>query len=356
MKKISILCAALLAMMLSVGVFAQEETADTDDLVQGTVTQDALVAITEEAPLVLAGQGASIIISSAAAEHFLAAEETVFALSVGSTDDMTGDQWEQVGGSPLYQLTVTCDGAELLGWGGEGVAVALPYDATNQGALIGWQISDQLGHSYGLEASYDETAATATVLLNESGYFCVDANPFTDITVDSDYFAAILWAEENAIVQGVGDGLFAPDHTCTRAMIATVVWRNSGEQDWGICYPYADVEGDVWYTDPVYWCTVNGIVTGYEDETFRPDEAITREQLVTMLYRYAQYLELDVSVGENTNILSYTDVFDVSEYAIPAMQWACGAGIIEGADGTLNPLRDATRTELVTMLMRLAAL
>lgn len=351
MKKIRILWAVALTLLLTVVASAEE----VDYLVQETVTQAELVAITAEAPLVLSGDGASIAITSAAAENFLFGEEIVFALSVGDTADMAGDQWEQAGGSPLYQFTVTCDGAPLLGWGGEGVSIALPYVAGG-GALTAWQISEQLGHSYGLEISYDETEEIATVLVNESGYFCVDANPFTDITVDSDNFTAILWAEENAIVQGVGDGLFAPEDTCTRAMIATVLWRNSGEQDWGICYPYADVDGDVWYTDPVYWCTVNGIVTGYDDETFRPDQAITREQLVTMLYRYAQYLELDVSVGENTNILSYTDVFDVSEYAIPAMQWACGAGIVEGADGTLNPLREATRTELVTMLMRLAAL
>ena len=86
------------------------------------------------------------------------------------------------------------------------------------------------------------------------------------------------------------------------------------------------------------------------------DQNLTREQLATMLYRYAQYKGYDVSVGENTNILSYSDVSSVSEYAMEAMQWACGAGIIGGKDGMLDPAGNATRAEVATMLMRFVAL
>ena len=99
--------------------------------------------------------------------------------------------------------------------------------------------------------------------------------------------------------------------------------------------------------------TGNVPVTLTHDGEFGPDDAITREQLVTILYRYAQGKGYDVSVGEDTNILSYTDTQEVSEYAISAMQWACGAGIIEGVtESTLVPQGNSTRAQVATMLMR----
>ena len=109
-----------------------------------------------------------------------------------------------------------------------------------------------------------------------------------------------------------------------------------------------------WYLDAVTWAASQGIVGGYGGGLFGPEDNITREQLATILYRYAQAKGYDVSVGEDTNILSYTDVADLAEYAIPAMQWACGAGVINGTgDGsTLTPQGNATRAQIATMLMR----
>ncbi|RHV41536.1 S-layer homology domain-containing protein [Butyricicoccus sp. OM04-18BH] len=94
------------------------------------------------------------------------------------------------------------------------------------------------------------------------------------------------------------------------------------------------------------------MVTGYGNGKFGPNDVVTREQLAAILYRYAQYKKYDVSVGEDTNILSYADAQSVSAYAIPAMQWACGAGIVNGANGKLNPQNNATRAEVAAILMR----
>ena len=108
----------------------------------------------------------------------------------------------------------------------------------------------------------------------------------------------------------------------------------------------------MYYADAIAWATEKGIVSGY-GITFGPDDPVTREQLVTILWRYAQYKGYDVSVGEDTNILSYTDVFDISEYAFPAMQWACGEGIINGNDdGSLSPAGNAQRAHLAQILMK----
>lgn len=106
--------------------------------------------------------------------------------------------------------------------------------------------------------------------------------------------------------------------------------------------------GDKWYTKGVEWAVENELSDGTN-----PTGKVTREQFVTILYRYAQYKGIDVSVGEDTNILSYNDALEISEYAVPAIQWACGAGVVEGDDNAnLNPEDGSTRAAAATMLMR----
>ena len=145
-----------------------------------------------------------------------------------------------------------------------------------------------------------------------------------------------MYVSENGLMSGVDADHFGPSWNTTRGMITTILWRMEGKPDAG-AVPFTDVDADMYYADAIAWAAEKGIVSGYGD-TFGPDDNITREQLASILWRYAKYKGYDVSVGENTNILSYEDAFDISEYAIPAMQWACGAGIIRGNDdGTLNP-------------------
>ena len=109
----------------------------------------------------------------------------------------------------------------------------------------------------------------------------------------------------------------------------------------------------MWYENAVAWAVKNGIAGGTGNDDFSPDSSITREQLAVMLYHYAKYKGYDVSVGEDTNILPYHDAFSISEYAYSALQWACGAGIIDGDDnGNLNPQNSTTRAEVAAMLQR----
>lgn len=101
------------------------------------------------------------------------------------------------------------------------------------------------------------------------------------------------------------------------------------------------------------WGAENSIILGYDNGNYGPADPITREQLAAILWRYAKYKGYDVSVGEDSNILSYPDYPQISPYAIPALQWACGAGIMEGkGGGCLDPGGHATRAEAVTMLER----
>ena len=156
-------------------------------------------------------------------------------------------------------------------------------------------------------------------------------------------------------MNGVSDNLFAPGTTTTRAMVVTILWRLEGEPTVNNRMDFSDVAANMWYTEAIRWAASKGIVEGYGD-TFGPNDPITREQMAAIMWRYAKYKGYDVSVGENTNILSYDDAFDVADWAIPAMQWACGAGLINGiADGNamnLEPMGNATRAQAAAILQR----
>ena len=178
--------------------------------------------------------------------------------------------------------------------------------------------------------------------------------PFDDVD-DGDWFAgAVRFVYENGMMNGVSETSFAPHATTSRSMIVTILYRLEGEPVVDYAMDFTDVAGDAYYAEAVRWAASEGIVGGYGGGLFGSDDAVTREQLAAILYRYAVYKGYDVSIGESTNILSYADFADLSEYAIPAMQWACGAGIISGTgDGsTLTPQGEATRAQVAAMLMR----
>lgn len=177
--------------------------------------------------------------------------------------------------------------------------------------------------------------------------------PFGDVD-DGDWFAdAVRFVYENGMMNGVSETSFAPHATTSRSMIVTILYRLEGEPVVDYAMDFTDVAGDAYYAEAVRWAASEGIVGGYGGGLFGTNDAVTREQLAAILYRYAAYKGYDVSIGEDTNILSYDDFADLSEYAIPAMQWACGAGVITGVtDTTLVPQGEATRAQVAAMLMR----
>ncbi|MCR5825197.1 MAG: S-layer homology domain-containing protein, partial [Oscillospiraceae bacterium] len=139
------------------------------------------------------------------------------------------------------------------------------------------------------------------------------------------------------------------------ATIAVMLWRLEGSPAASGDLAFSDVLENYWYTEGIRWAASAGVITGY-DGKFNPDADVTREQLATMLFRYAQYKGMDVSIGEDTNILSYADALSVSDYAVSAMQWVCGAGIVNGmerdGDLVLAPGDASSRAVVATMLMR----
>ena len=174
---------------------------------------------------------------------------------------------------------------------------------------------------------------------------------FLDVKESDWFYEAVSYAVENGLMSGMSEDIFAPNTPLTREMMAVILWNLEDNPALNDVAPFLDVTSDKYYANAIAWANENGIVAGYVD-TFGVGDFITREQFAVMLYNYAQYQGYDVSIGENVNILSYTDALTISDYAYPAMQWACGAGIINGmGDGTLAPQGQATRAETAAMLM-----
>ena len=181
--------------------------------------------------------------------------------------------------------------------------------------------------------------------------------PFTDVFKDDWFEKAVRYVYTAKLFQGTSATTFEPDGTMTRSMMAEVLYRLSGEQYTGSEVSFLDTVSGSWYSTGVSWGTSKSLIQGYGNGTFGVEDPVTREQMAAILYRYAQYKGLDVSVGEDTNILSYTDAGQVSEWAIPAVQWAVGAGLMQGNDnGSLNPQGYATRAEVAALLMQYAKL
>jgi len=141
------------------------------------------------------------------------------------------------------------------------------------------------------------------------------------------------------------------DAPITRADFVMLLWNKAGAPVTDFLMQFTDVPQDVEYTEAIRWAAANKIVLGNGDGTFAPEDALTREEMAVILHRYAQYCGIDVSVGENTNILSYEDSFDISSWAIPAIQWACGAGLMQDEDGYIKPQADVIRKEAWEMLL-----
>ncbi|WNX86297.1 leucine-rich repeat protein [Agathobaculum sp. NTUH-O15-33] len=180
--------------------------------------------------------------------------------------------------------------------------------------------------------------------------------PFTDVR-ESDWFHnAVLYVYINGLMNGTSQTTFEPYGGSSRAMLATILYRMEGTPSIlgeGRAF-FTDILAGRWYTDAVTWCAANGLAKGYGNGRFGPDDPLTREQLVTLLYRYAAWKGWDTSAGSKTDLHSYPDAAQVSGWAVPAFQWACGAGIVEGmTDGRLAPKAGANRAELAQILARL---
>ncbi len=254
---------------------------------------------------------------------------------------------------PSYAITIVYGN----GTGNETVYIAqgndyrLPAAPSKPGYIfMGWKCSDGHTHQANEVVPVDSDMTFTAVWANMPDITpgtpggddepVVPDFPFTDVREGQWFYEAVKYVYSEGIMNGMDRYTFAPNGSLTRAMVWTMLARMDG----------VDTEGGAtWYSKAQDWAMSLDISDGTN-----PMGEITRQELVTMLWRYAYVCDADMTLGDDTNILSYIDIDKVSDWAVEAFQWCCGAGIIEGDEnGALNPTAGCTRAEAAAMFMRL---
>lgn len=322
----------------SVAVIA-EAAADSDNAVSGLTVKVETGALTLDAD----------VLSQVAAEG----EPLAVSLTPAEPETLTKKQQKMVGDLPVIEITVTAGDKELTDLGNGRIQASIPYTpAKNEklNDLVVWRVLDD-GSLVPIPCTYED--GMVHFELDHLSHYVIVSFPFADISSNAWYYQDVAYTWSTGLMNGTGTSTFTPNAVTSRGMIVTILWRMEGQPTPKSACTFSDVNPGSYYENAIAWAAENGIVTGYSATTFRPDASITREQFATILHRYAKdYKGYDVSVGENTNILSFTDAFSISDYAFPALQWACGAGLINGSGDALMPSGSATRAQAAAILHR----
>ena len=292
--------------------------------------------------------------------------------------DVTADCLLTVNFAPKLRATVHysvpdgCAKEDSFGYVGEKITLSKPEGSPTADAqtysFVGWTLApvqdSKTAPEYLTEAfTPTETETTlyalysyeagnvgcyTTKLQNHTCYL----KDFTDTKADAWYHEAVDFAVGNGYMKGMSADSFAPNGKLTRAMLATILYRKSGET--GGSHPFTDVKTGEWYDEAIAWAYASGVVNGIDATTFRPNAYVTREQAAAMLYRYAVHMGEDATA--TGNLSAFRDAGKCSDYAIIPLRWAVGNQILNGkGNGILDPTGTATRAEIAQILLNLAS-
>lgn len=270
---------------------------------------------------------------------------------------------ENLDGASIVEVTLMIDGKPVTVFGGKKLLIDIPVDSKRFRA----------GDTCRVLVLSDDGAAERTsgqcIKKNDALFVRVEtthlsifvvmrdaALPFTDVADTAWYADAVQYVYENGLMTGVSESEFAPDGTATRGQIVTILWRLAGSPVVNYAMRYADMDEGAWYGEAVRWAASTGVVTGYSESSFGPNDAITREQLAAILYRYVK-TQGQGFTGMWYFPLRYDDAASISSWADEAMHWCVMKGLLNGTSETaLSPRATATRAQLATILQRFCEL
>ena len=290
-----------------------------------------------------------------------------YTIEISGTCDYTCKGYDGSSGTSYRDATVVPCRCEVVVSGGGSTSDGTPSEADRKAAdkaaalidAIGTVTKDSGEQIDAARRAYDALSSAQKKLVGnyakltaaEKEFAKITGSlPFTDV---QEHWAleAIGYVYTNDLMNGTGDTVFSPNSTLSRAMLAAVLYRLEGEPDSEAGNTYADVAAAAWYTDAVVWATEHGIVTGYGDGRFGPNDSVTREQMAVMLYRYSIYKEYEME--GNGDLKGFSDAGSVSVWALDAFRWANAERIMTGRTETeLVPDGTATRAEAATIIMR----
>ena len=278
-------------------------------------------------------------------------------LLAGSVEDLTA---ERLAAASVLEVGITSGSKTVTTFGGRSVTLLLPVDDA-VGFRVGETYSVYLNDGNGTPQALTGQCRSMRgslwieVTASKMGTFVVVPPlnlPFTDVQEGDWFYDAVAYAYTNELFNGTSATTFSPNGTMTRSMLVTVLWRMEGAPTANSANPFADVAAGTWYTDAVVWANDAGIVNGTSATTFDPDGSVTREQIATILYRYAKIKGWDISGASSLG--TFLDGAQVSDWAARAMEWTYAEGLITGKNGgRLDPQGQASRAEVATILMRL---
>lgn len=229
------------------------------------------------------------------------------------------------------------------------ITVTPGRNATVQRITVTDEDGERLKLTENRDGTYSFTMPSGTV--NVYVRFSGSGLPFADVPSGSWYYDDVAYVYDTGLMTGLTATAFGPNLSTTRGMIVTILWRMENEPAAKHGCPFADVRRGSYYEQAIAWASENGIVTGFDASTFAPDRAITREQLAAILFRFAAYRGMD-AVTLRENLSSFQDQAAISAYAVSALNWAVGEGLMQGTGDKLEPTGNATRAQVAAMLRR----
>lgn len=234
-----------------------------------------------------------------------------------------------------------------------GAKVTITVTPGRNGSVQRITVTDEDGERLKLTENRDGTYSFTMPngAANVYARFSGSGLPFADVPSGSWYYDDIAYVYDAGLMTGLTATAFGPNLSNTRGMIVTILWRMENEPAAKHGCPFADVRRSSYYEQAIAWASENGIVTGFDASTFAPDRAITREQLAAILFRFAAYRGMD-AVTLRENLSSFQDQAAISAYAVSALNWAVGEGLMQGTGDKLEPTGNATRAQVAAMLRR----
>lgn len=326
------------AMEVSIPASAIKSIADAKDVVLTIESETATITLD------------SATLAGIAAEAATGATVKITATIVDAKSELTAEQIEIVGDNPVIDISVFIGNSQISNFEGS-VTVSIPYKppanvASADQDLLTVYCLDESGNIQEIAgAMYDARTGTITFTTSHFSVFFVAEwiNPFGDVTKSDPYYRAVRFAYSSGLMNGMTEDSFAPNATMTRAMLVTILWRFDGEPQAGSS-AFSDVSAGQWYTGAVAWANANGIVLGYGDGRFGTEDSITQEQMIAVLYRYAEHKGYDTSA---TTTSAFTGADSVSAWAMDAIIWAIAANLTRGSN---NMSGDAIRSEIAVLM------
>lgn len=263
-----------------------------------------------------------------------------------------------VGDRPLYRIAIQSGQKKLTDFSGKNLEISLAY-SLKEGEKAEEITVYHLGDDGQLEerpSRYDEAKKRVTFTTDHLSFYMIGQkkaykNPYTDLSTGDWFYEPVSYLSRAGLMTGTAEGVFAPHKTMSRAMLATVLYRLEDSPVTQGKLTYKDTKEGLWYSQALVWASQKGIIQGYSQSRFGPHDPLSRQDLVTMLMRYAQIKEEDTS--KEKDLSDYEDAGQISAYALDAFSWAYGQDLIQGTGPkTLSPRAEASRAQVATLLMR----